>query len=269
MVVNMKILIFINHLLLFEMTGISISKHKKFRELVALFEESMCCWGMYGKLVRECAALSDSSWQAMAKQPGKSCSDLCFACAWQTWFFFSKTPERKDCFQLVILEHHFTVTVQLYSKILGPQTGFPWISGLTTGLICCVFFRPETLPNSLAELLIVTMPSTNLQALDGFSVVIFRWGDRTLIAQYFGPFCGSPILGISAFALDWSSNGCLAAGWKTRMFEVATIQVPSWIWWICYFLVHTLSWVSLGSQESRSSLQLVSAVDGLRLGWKF
>lgn len=35
------------------------------------------------------------------------------------------------------------------------------------------------------------------------------------------------------------------------------------------FLVHTLSWVNLGSQESRSSLQLVSAVDGLRLGWKF
>ena len=212
MVVNMKILIFIQSFATIWDDWNFHLKTQKFRELVALFEESMCCWGMYGKGVRCSLWLFDSSWQTMANnrekvaqictlhvQPGRH----------DSWFFFSKTPERKDWFQLVILEHHFTVTVQLHSKILGPQTGFSWISGLTTGLICCVFSVPETLPNSLAELLIVTMPSTNLQALDGYSFY-FPMRDRTLIAQYFGPFCGSPLLGISSFfQLDWSSNGCL------------------------------------------------------------
>lgn len=188
MVVNMKLLIFINNLLLFEMTGISISR-QNFRELVVLFEESMCCWGMYGKAVRECAALSDSStllgkeWQTTGKKWLRFVLCMCLA---DMILFLQNSREKgllSTCNSWESFYRHCTALFKdSRSSNRIPHEFQDWLQDLFDA----VFSVPETLPNSLAELLIVTMPSTNLQALDGYSSY-FPMRDRTLIAQYFGP----------------------------------------------------------------------------------
>ena len=61
----------------------------------------------------------------------------------------------------------------------------------------------------------------------------------------------------------------VCVGWKTPYVWNSNYSGSFMDMMDMFFLVHTLSWVSLGSQESRSSLQLVSAVAGLWLGWKF